>query len=106
MLIVHWVTVNVVASLAALGVLPAGDGATVYPVFQFRRRDGKVEILPELLPILTALNDQNAWAVAVLLNTAAPELDDATPVEWARRGGDADRLAELAGVLQWERSGV
>lgn len=84
--------------------LPTGDGVTVYPVFQFHRRGGRVEVLPGLQPIVKALSDQSAWSVAVLLNTAAPELDGATPVEWERRGGDADRLAELAGVLERERS--
>lgn len=84
--------------------LPTSDGATVYPVFQFRRRGVRVEIMPGLPSVLKALTDQSAWAVAVLLNTAAPELDGATPVEWARRGGDAARLEELAGVLKRERS--
>lgn len=84
--------------------LPTGDGVTVYPVFQFYRRGGRVEVLPGVQAILKELVDQSAWSVAVLLNTAAPELEGATPVEWERRGGEADRLAELAGVLKRERS--
>lgn len=84
--------------------LPTSDGATVYPVFQFHRRGGRIEVLTGLQPIIIALSGQSAWSVAVLLNTAAPELDGATPVEWARRGGDVDRLGELAGVLQRERA--
>jgi hypothetical protein len=80
--------------------LTASDGGVrVYPVFQFHRRDGVVEVKPALVPFLRALRALDRWTVAVILHTPAPELDDTTPLDWVRRGGSAETLSALAAVL-------
>ena len=85
--------------------LPTSDGATVYPIFQFVRRGGKVDVRPGLRGMLKALHGQDPWTVAVALRTPAPELDGATPVDWEKRGGDESVLEELAEVMLREWAG-
>lgn len=85
--------------------LPTSDGATVYPIFQFIRRGGRVEVRPGLRGMLKLLHGQDPWTVAVALRTPAPELDGATPVDWEKRGGDESVLEELAEVMLREWAG-
>ena len=87
---------------AILG-LTTSDGARVYPLAQFQRHGGAVEVRPALLPVLRTLRGFDAWAVAVLLHTPAPELDDETPLGWLSKGGAPERLARLADtvVREW-----
>ena len=84
-----------------LGLLTS-DGARVYPVTQFQRREGAVEVRPALLPVLRALRGFDPWAVAVLLHTPAPELDDASPLGWLSDGGAPEVLARLAETVARE----
>lgn len=72
------------------------DGIRVYPVFQFHQTAGIVEVRLALTKFLTALRCFDPWAVAVLVNTPAPELLDRTPLEWLRTCGDPKVLSGLA----------
>ena len=58
--------------------------------------------------MLEPLRSFDPWTVAVLLNTPAPELDGATPIEWARQGGAQDALRDLAQVVakEWVAGGL
>lgn len=85
--------------------LPTSDGATVYPIFQFVRRGGKVDVRPGLRGMLKALHGQDPWTIAVALRTPAPELDGATPVDWEKRGGDESVLESLAEEMLREWAG-
>jgi hypothetical protein len=82
--------------------LTTADGDLVYPVSQFQRREGTVEVRPALVPFLRALRGFDPWAVAVLLHTPAPELDNATSLDWARDGADPATLAAYAAVAARE----
>lgn len=84
-----------------LGV-KTSDGKVIYPLSQFRRRHGVVEVKPGLKPLLSALRDQPPWSVAVLLSTPAQELEGMTPLEWERKHGDPARLADLARTVKAE----
>jgi hypothetical protein len=86
---------------AILGPVTA-DSEPVYPVAQFHRHSGFVEVRPGLLPLLHTLRDYDSWAVAVLLNTAAPELGGVTTLEWVRDDGDLTALADYATVVARE----
>lgn len=88
-----------------LGLTTTTDGVWVYPVSQFHRRDdGTVEVKPPLVPFLQALRAFDAWTVAVILHTPAPELDDTTPLDWIRQDGSAETLSALATALVREWS--
>lgn len=84
-----------------LGV-KTSDGKIIYPLSQFRRSNGTVEVKPGLKPLLSALRDQPAWSVAVLLSIPAAELDGLSPLDWERQGGDPARMADLARAVQAE----
>lgn len=84
-----------------LGLL-AADRAWVYPVDQFNRRDGRVEVEPGLLPVFRALRGHDPWAVAVLLHTPAPELDGATPLGWLTAGESSKDVVALTVVVARE----
>lgn len=86
--------------------LPTSDGATVYPIFQFIRRNGMLIVKPGLIKMFKILQGQDPWQVAVSLNTPAPELDGLSPVTWEKEHGDTDALEKLAEtfVREWERS--
>lgn len=88
-----------------LWALPTSDGATVYPTFQFVRRNGRVETKAGLRAMFTILRGQDPWAVAVLLTTPAQELEDLSPVEWERAGGSQEALESLAHAVvdEWNR---
>lgn len=88
---------------ALLG-LATSDGATIYPVWQFVRTGAGVEVRSDLRPMLRALRSHDGWAVAVLLCTPQPELDDISPIEWSRAGNAPRTLTELALVVNREWS--
>lgn len=80
------------------------QGDVVYPVDQFQRHDGAVEVRPALLPFLRRLRRFDPWTVAVLLHTPAPELGDQNPLDWLRLGGDGQAVADLARTVAREWS--
>lgn len=88
-----------------LWALPTSDGSTVFPTFQFVRRNGRLETKRGLQAMFKILRAEDPWAVAVLMKTPAPELGDTSPVEWERRGGSVDALERLAHdlVREWSR---
>lgn len=105
------ITTDALAALrAAGGVLSAttSDGVSVYPVSQFQRRDGAVEVRPDWVPLLQTLSRFDHWTVAVLLKTPAPELDDLTPLDWLRAGHDPEAVADLAVAVarEWTAGGA
>jgi hypothetical protein len=79
------------------------DGVIVYPVSQFQRREGRVEVKPAMVPVLRAWRQFDGWTVAVLLSTPAPELDDLTPLAWLDQGREPAALRSLtdAVALEW-----
>ena len=88
------VTADTVASRREAGTilaLPTADGARVYPVDQFRRHDGTVEVKPALLPLLRALRrfDPVGGGGAVAYSGARARRGDTTcmAVRWRRAGG-------------------
>lgn len=66
--------------------------------------DGSVRVKPALITFLVTLRDHDSWTVAVLLNTAADELDGLTPLDWARQLGHQQALGDYAALLAAERS--
>jgi hypothetical protein len=82
--------------------LTTSDGDRLYPIAQFHRLDGRVEVKPALLPLLEALRAFDPWTVAVLLHTPASELDGATPLDWVRSHGAPERLEDLGHVVASE----
>lgn len=68
------------------------DGRWAYPTFQFVGND----VDPALVPAIQALRDGPGWAAAMWFVTPNPDLDDATPLEWARQGHPPDRLVTSA----------
>jgi hypothetical protein len=52
--------------------------------------------------MFSVLRSQDPWSVAVIVNTAAPELRDTTPLEWARAGHDEEVLVRLARTIEAE----
>lgn len=88
-----------------LWALPTSDGSTVFPTFQFVRRNGRLETKRGLQAMFKILRAKDPWAVAVLMKTPAPELDGMSPVDWERRGGSVDALKRLAHdlVRDWSR---
>jgi len=85
--------------------LKTTDGVIVYPVAQFERRGGRVQVKAGLRPFLTGLKAHDPWSVALLLHTPAPELDDLTPLEWVRKGLSPDPLRDYARrvAAEWSR---
>lgn len=90
--------------LVPLLVLETSDGSTVYPVSQFERRGGRVEVKAGLVPLLARLSPFDAWAVAVLINTPAPELGERTPLQWLKEGLPARDLDDLGAQVAREWS--
>lgn len=78
------------------------DGDFFYPVAQFERRDGKIQVKPALRKFMMALRDRDPWTVGILLHTPAPELGDLTPLDWVRRNGDEQRLVRYARIVDAE----
>lgn len=55
-----------------LGV-PISDGEVVYPAWQFQQHGATWVVCPTLAAVLTIIGGHDGWAVAVLLNTPAPQ---------------------------------
>lgn len=68
------------------------DGRWAYPTFQFTGSD----VDPALVPAIQAFRNAPAWSVAAWFVTPNPDLDDATPLEWARNGRPTDTLTSSA----------
>jgi len=68
------------------------DGRWAYPTFQFTGD----EVDPTLVPAIRAFRGAPAWATALWFVTANPDLNEATPLEWARSGRPAEALAVSA----------
>lgn len=90
-----------ISSGSLLG-LPTTDRRLVFPVFQFVAHGEGVRVRPALARMFSVLRSQDPWSVAVIVNTAAPELHDTTPLEWARAGHDDDVLVRLARTIEAE----
>jgi hypothetical protein len=86
----------------SLLALRTTGGDFFYPVSQFEKRNGKVQVKPALRKFMMALRDQDPWTTAVLMQTPASELRDQTPLGWIRDGGDPQTLASYAEVLRAE----
>jgi hypothetical protein len=78
------------------------EGVIYYPVAQFHRRNGTVEVRPTLIHLFRALKEHDPWTVGVLMHTPADELDSLTPLEWARQDRDHETLAHYAAVVARE----
>lgn len=93
------------ASVGGVLRLVTADGEAVYPVWQFSRRGGQVEVKPGLVPLFRVLSGFDGWTVALLLHTPAPELEGLSPLDWlAAEGRDAEAVANLAVVAAREWS--
>jgi len=77
------------------------EGGVFYPVFQFRRRGGHVEVHPNLVPVLKTLKDIDSWTIAAMLQSKDPDLK-MSPVQWANSGGDQTLLEEWAETVKRE----
>lgn len=84
--------------------LDTTNGTRLYPVWQFHRAAGHVEVRPALVPLMRALRHHNSWTVATFLNTPAPELDGHTPMDALRNGYPATLLIDLAHTVAREWS--
>lgn len=88
------------ANGTVLGVT-ATDGQVFYPLFQFRRRGGTVEVHPNLIPALKTLKDVDSWTVAAMLRSSDPDLG-MSAAEWASSGRDQARLSQWAQTVKRE----
>jgi hypothetical protein len=68
------------------------DGRWAYPTFQFTGSD----VAPALVPAIQAFRHAPAWSAAAWFVTPNPDLDDATPLEWARDGRATNMLLSSA----------
>lgn len=80
------------------------DGDEFHPAFQFQERGGRTEVKPGLVPLFRSLREYSPWAVAVLLRTPSPELQDMTPLEWLEAGRDPSAVAALGETVAREWS--
>jgi hypothetical protein len=85
--------------------LRTSDGAFFYPVSQFERRGGKIQVKPGLRSFLMRLRDHDPWTVALILHAQAPELGGSTPLAWIRQSRDQATLEDYADTLhaEWSR---
>lgn len=76
------------------------DGRWAYPTFQFTG-DG---VDPALVPAIQAFRGAPAWSAALWFVTPNPDLDEVTPLAWARSGRPADALVASAQrtVSEWQ----
>lgn len=68
------------------------DGRWAYPTFQFTGSD----VDPALVPAIRAFRGAPAWSAALWFVTPNPDLDEVTPLEWARSGRPAEALSASA----------
>lgn len=80
--------------------LECSDGSLVFPLAQFETHDGTVRVRPALVQFLGMLRDEDPWTVALVLVTAADELDGDSPVDWTRDGRDIEALLDYATTLR------
>jgi len=75
------------------------DGRWAYPTFQFTGD----EVDPRLVPAIQAFRNAPAWAAALWFVTPNPDLDEVTPLAWARSKGPAEALVVSARrtVSEW-----
>lgn len=90
------------ARAGSLLALTTSDGAVFYPVWQFEKREGNVQVKPGLRKFVTVLRDHDQWTVAVLIKTPAAELADKSPLDWVCDGGDTTTLVTYAERLRTE----
>lgn len=93
---------NALVARADVLELPTSEGAFMYPVFQFTKRDEKILVKTALQAMFHILHDVDAWETAMLLNMPAPELSRMSPVDWERAVHDTAALVELARVIRQE----
>ena len=74
-----------------LAVKTAG-GRWAYPTFQFTGN----AVDPRLVPAIQAFRDAPAWSAALWFVTPNPDLDDATPLAWAREVRPREAVAASA----------
>lgn len=78
------------------------DGDHFYPVWQFRRRHGSVEVKPGVAAALHVLSTLEGWTVGVFLRMPAHELEGLTPEAWIDEGRDQEVLLHYAHVFRAE----
>lgn len=83
--------------------LPTREGNVYYPLFQFRRRGGAVDVHPHLVPVLKTLKDIDPWTVAAMLRATDPDLG-MSAAEWAVSERDQSALRAWAGAARRELS--
>ena len=76
------------------------DGRWAYPTFQFTGND----VDPALVPAIQAFRSAPAWSAALWFVTPNPDLDEATPLEWAHSERSAQALVTSAGrtAHEWQ----
>lgn len=77
------------------------EGQVYYPLFQFRRHGGTVDVHPHLVPVLKVLRKVDSWTVAAMLQATDPELG-MSATEWAKSDRDQERLRQWAATVQSE----
>lgn len=90
-------TLNERRKSGALLGLRTADNKTIYPVRQFHRVNGVVEVKPGVKAVLSVLRDQDPWTVALFLRTPAPELARRTPLDLA--GSEDSQVLEQLRTL-------
>lgn len=87
--------------------IPADDGGTVFPAFQFADPDRPTRVLPGIKGVIGALTAAGASAMTVALWCTAPadRLAGATPAAWLREGGEPGVVVALAraDAARWSR---
>jgi hypothetical protein len=76
------------------------DSRWAYPTFQFTGN----EVDPALVPTIQAFRGSPAWSAALWFVTPNPDLNEMTPLEWARSERPTDALVASARrtVGEWQ----
>ena len=74
--------------------LRTADGVWVYPNFQLDDHHRVLSGLPEVLRILRA-SEVDEWTLASWLTSPMRSLEDRSPIDWLRQGGDRETLLTL-----------
>jgi hypothetical protein len=86
--------------------LVTSDNKTIYPVAQFHRVGGRVEVRPGVKAMLSVLRHADPWSVALLVLSDNPveELEGMSPLEAMERGVGLEKLSSYADVVrrEWE----
>jgi hypothetical protein len=75
--------------------LPSGDGRLAYPAFQFGPTGRPYPVLPFVIGTLKEAG-ADPHTIASWFATPKALLEDASPAEWLRRGGDDAAVREAA----------